>query len=150
VQDILEMAVAQIDTLMERHGEAVNVGHFMAAFSRISYLAVELRGPRPRCVGTHRFLATNLTEQYGDIEFIYCLTHPNGKEEGSIQAFQFRRFFRYEVEHLLARCRYGVIQVFGNFDESPLGDNFPEIILVAEKEKEFSRCHTSEKKPSRE
>jgi hypothetical protein len=32
MQDILEMAAAQIVTLMNRHGETVQVGHFMAAF----------------------------------------------------------------------------------------------------------------------
>lgn len=99
---------------------------------------------------THRFVATHLTEQYSEIEFIYYLTHPDGKEERLIQAFSFRHFFRYEVEHLLARCGYGVIYVFGNFDKSPLRDNSPEMIFVAEKVKEFSQCHTSEKKLSRE
>ena len=99
---------------------------------------------------THRFMATHLTEQYNDIEFIYYLTYPDGKEERLIQAFPFRHFFRYEVEHLLARCGYDVMQVFGNFDKSPLGDNSPEMIFVAEKVKEFSQCHPSEKKLSRE
>ena len=98
----------------------------------------------------HRFVATHLTEQYSDIELIYYLTHPDGQEERMIQAFSFRHFFRYEVEHLLARCGYDLKQVFGNFDKSPLRDNSPEMIFVAEKVKEFSQCHTSEKKLSRE
>jgi SAM-dependent methyltransferase len=99
---------------------------------------------------THRVVATHLTEQYSDIEFIYYLTQPDGKEERLIQAFSFRHFFRYEVEHLLARCGYSVNHVFGNFDKSPLRDNSPEMIFVAEKVKEFNQCHTSAKKLSRE
>jgi len=99
---------------------------------------------------THRFVATHLTEQYSDIEFTYYLTHPDGQEERLIQAFPFRHFFRYEVEHLLARCGFGVMQIFGNFDKSPLVDNSPEMIFVAEKVKEFSQCHTFEKKLSKE
>ncbi len=46
-------------------------------------------------------------------------------------AFPLRYFFRYEVEHLLARCGFRVEETFGDFDRSPLRDNSPEMILVA-------------------
>jgi hypothetical protein len=48
-------------------------------------------------------------------------------------AFTVRYFFRYEVEHLLARCGFRVVEVFGDFDRSPLADASPEMIFVAEK-----------------
>ena len=38
-----------------------------------------------------------------------------------------------EVEHLLARCGFRVAELFGNFDKSPLTDDSPEMIFVAEK-----------------
>jgi hypothetical protein len=44
-----------------------------------------------------------------------------------------RYFFRYEVEHLLARCGFRVVEVFGDFDRSPLADASPEMIFVAGK-----------------
>ena len=42
-------------------------------------------------------------------------------------------FFRYEVEHLLARCGFRIADLYGDFDRSPLGDTSPEMIFVAEK-----------------
>jgi hypothetical protein len=49
-------------------------------------------------------------------------------------AFPFRYFFRYEVEHLLARSGFTVKETFGNFDRSPLRDSSPEMIFVAQSE----------------
>jgi SAM-dependent methyltransferase len=86
---------------------------------------------------THRFVACHLSEQYNDIEFIYYITDANGKEERLVQAFPFRYFFRYEVEHLVARCGFNIIQVFGNFNRSQLTDGSAEMIFVAEKVKEL-------------
>ncbi|MFQ5664209.1 MAG: hypothetical protein ACE5HL_10290 [Terriglobia bacterium] len=50
-----------------------------------------------------------------------------------MQTFPLRYFFRYEVEHLLARGGFKVVDLFGNFDRSPLRDDSPEMIFVAEK-----------------
>jgi hypothetical protein len=64
---------------------------------------------------------------------IHYVTHADGHTERLVQAFPFRYFFRYEAEHLLARCGFRVIELFGAFDRSPLRDNSPEMIYVAEK-----------------
>lgn len=42
-----------------------------------------------------------------------------------------RYTFRYEMEHLLARCGFEVLEVLGNFDGSPVGDVAKELIFVA-------------------
>jgi len=47
-------------------------------------------------------------------------------------------FFCYEVEHLLERCGFRVVELFGNSDGSPLLNNSPEMIFVAEKYKDFT------------
>jgi len=43
-----------------------------------------------------------------------------------------RYFFRYEVEHLLARCSFRITAEYGNFDRSPIRGDSPEMIFVAE------------------
>jgi hypothetical protein len=50
-----------------------------------------------------------------------------------VHEFPFRYFFRYEVEHLLTQSGFKVAELFGNFDRSPLTNNSPEMIFVAEK-----------------
>lgn len=69
--------------------------------------------------------------QRNDVEMIFKVRHAGGKEETLIMAWTLRYFFRYEVEHLLARCGFGVEELYGNFDRSPLGDESPEMIFVA-------------------
>jgi SAM-dependent methyltransferase len=82
---------------------------------------------------TTRVVAFHRAEQYNDIEITHYVTHPDGRKERLVQAFPFRHFFRYEVEHLLARCGLEAVQSFGNYDRSPLKDDSPEMIFVARK-----------------
>jgi len=82
---------------------------------------------------SHRIVAFHRAEQYNVIEMIFYVTYPNGRTERLVQAFPFRYFFRYEVEHLLARSGFRVVNLFGNFDKSLLTDDSPEMIFVAEK-----------------
>ncbi len=80
----------------------------------------------------NRVVAFHRTEQYNDVELIFFITHPDGQTERMVQSFPFRYFFRYEVEHLLARAGLEIIDLFGDFDKSPLTDDSPEMIVVAE------------------
>jgi len=82
---------------------------------------------------TSRTVAFHRAEQYNDVEIIHYVTHRDGKTVRLVEAFPFRYFFRYEVEHLLARCGLRVVELFGNYDKSPLEDDSPEMIFVAEK-----------------
>ena len=80
---------------------------------------------------TERVTAFHRADQVNDVEMIYHVTHADGREERLLMAFPFRYFFRYEVEHLLARCGFQVNQTFGDFDRSALQDRSPEMIFVA-------------------
>ena len=78
-----------------------------------------------RVAAFHRALQRN------DVEMIFRVTHADGKQERLVMEWTLRYFFRYEVEHLLARCGFRLESVYGNFDSSPLADNSPEMIFVA-------------------
>ncbi len=82
---------------------------------------------RDRVVAFHR------AEQRNDVEMIYYVTHADGRQERLVFAFTLRYFFRYEVEHLLARCGFRVAALYGDFDRSPLADTSPEMIFIAER-----------------
>lgn len=81
---------------------------------------------------TERVVTFHRAEQRNDVEMIYAVTHPDGRKERHIFAFTVRYFFRYEVEHLLARCGFRVTAVYGNFDRSPLRDDSTEMVFTAE------------------
>lgn len=65
-------------------------------------------------------------------ESIYYVTHPDGREERLVHKFQMRYLFKFEVEHILARCDFGVEAIYSDYDKSPYGSKYPgELIFVA-------------------
>jgi hypothetical protein len=45
-----------------------------------------------------------------------------------------RYFFRFELEHLLARACFAVEHVYADFERSPFGSVYPgELVIVAQK-----------------
>jgi ubiquinone/menaquinone biosynthesis C-methylase UbiE len=79
-----------------------------------------------------RIAAFHRAEQCNDVETAFEVTQPGGHIHRHVFAFTVRYFFRYEVEHLLARCGFRLLELFGDFDRSPLKDDSPETIFVAE------------------
>ena len=86
-----------------------------------------------RCESRERVAAFHRAEQRNDVEMIFSVDASGRKsKERLVFAWTLRYFFRYEVEHLLARCGFRVAAVYGDFDRSPLRDHSPEMIFVAE------------------
>ena len=83
---------------------------------------------------TYRLTAKRVAEQTNDVELIYYLSDPSGETQRLVQAFPMRYFFRFELEHLLARAGFRVQDLFGNFDRSACDDSSPELIVVAIRE----------------
>lgn len=84
---------------------------------------------------TSRLAAFHPANQVNDVEMIYYVTETDGSTKRIVQAFPMRYFFRYEVEHLLYRCGFRVVDLFGNFDRSQPADKSPEMIFIAQKYK---------------
>jgi SAM-dependent methyltransferase len=82
---------------------------------------------------TNRTAGYHREQQYNDIEIIYYVIYTDGRQERLVEAFPFRYFFRYEVEHLLELCGFRVVDIFGDYDRYPLSNDSPEMIFVAEK-----------------
>jgi SAM-dependent methyltransferase len=82
---------------------------------------------------TNRTAGFHRDRQYNDIELIYYVTYPDGRQERPVQSFPMRYYYRYEIEHLLELCDFKVVDLFGNFDRSEFSTDSPEMIFVAEK-----------------
>jgi SAM-dependent methyltransferase len=96
-------------------------------------LITEYKTPDGRQVRiSERVAAFHRAEQCNEVEMIYSVVHPGGRQERLVFAWALRYFFRYEVEHLLARCGFKVIALYGDFDRTPITDESPEMIFVAE------------------
>jgi hypothetical protein len=78
-----------------------------------------------------RVVARDLPRQVNDIELIYEVNHPDGRAERLVQAFPMRWFFRFEIEHLLARAGFEVTALYSGYDKSAFGSTYPgELIVV--------------------
>lgn len=87
-----------------------------------------------RVVRRARIASRDYSRQVTDLELIYYVTHPDGREERLVYRFSWRYLFRYEVEHLLARCGFDLEEVYADYDRSPFGSIYPgELISVAKK-----------------
>jgi SAM-dependent methyltransferase len=94
----------------------------------------EFTAPDGRRV-TRRFklLSQDRSNQVNRFELIYDIRHPDGRGERLIHPVEMRYCFRFEVEHLLARAGFAVLQLYSGYDRSPMGASYPgELIFVAE------------------
>lgn len=82
-----------------------------------------------------RKTSRDLFKQIIEVDLIYRVKHPDSHEEVLIHSILMRYSFRYEVEHLLARCGFSVENVYADYDKSPFGSKYPgELIFVARKQ----------------
>jgi SAM-dependent methyltransferase len=74
-------------------------------------------------------------------QLTYDILYPDGRRECLVYPAPLRFFFRFEVEHLLARAGFIVEAVYADFDKTPFGDKPPEeLIFVAAKAKKESNA----------
>jgi SAM-dependent methyltransferase len=85
-----------------------------------------------RVVRRFRTVRRDWLAQVQDVELIYYVAHPDGRRERLVHGFPMRYLFRYEAEHLLARCGFRVDSLYSDFDGHPYGATYPgELIFVA-------------------
>jgi SAM-dependent methyltransferase len=80
-----------------------------------------------RCV---RLPRRDYFQQINDVELIYYVTHPDGRTERVVDAFQMRYLFRFEVEHLLARAGFWIERIDADYQGNPYGSKYPGELIV--------------------
>lgn len=87
-----------------------------------------------KVVRKHRLVSRDLEEQILEVEMIYYVTYPDNRRERLIHRTKLRYLFRYEAEHLLARCGLKVEKVYGDLKKTPFGlEANQELVFVAGK-----------------
>jgi SAM-dependent methyltransferase len=79
----------------------------------------------------YRVTAKHPAEQTNDIELIYYVRDAAGAITRIVQAFPMRYFFRFELEHLLARAGFEITELYGGLDRSPFTGSSLEMIVIA-------------------
>ena len=65
-----------------------------------------------------------------DVRFRWEIEAPDGAVTGQVAEFDLRWFYRYEVEHLLARAGFVIESLYGDWKREPLGPESKELIFV--------------------
>jgi SAM-dependent methyltransferase len=87
-----------------------------------------------RVVRRLKIVSRDHANQVNEIELVYYVTHADGRHERLVHAFPMRHLYRFEAEHLLARCGFEVERVYSDYDRTPYGSKYPgELILVAKR-----------------
>ena len=85
-----------------------------------------------RVIRRHRVVAHDRHQQINDVEILYYVRHPDGREERLVHAFRMRYLFRFEAEHLLARAGFAVENLYADYARSPYGSSYPgDLIFLA-------------------
>ena len=85
-------------------------------------------GKKIRRYGTSR---PDVSTQVSDASLRWEIEDADGRIERRDCRFQMRWFYRFEVEHLLARCGLEIETIYGNFDRSAFDAESREMIFVA-------------------
>ena len=87
-----------------------------------------------RVVRRHRIVSRDYASQINQIQLVYYVTQPDGRQDRLVHAFAMRYLFRFEVEHLLARSGFEAEHVYADYDKSLYGSKYPgELIFVAKR-----------------
>jgi SAM-dependent methyltransferase len=66
----------------------------------------------------HRLVSRDWLSQVQDLELIYEVSHPDGREEQLAHSLRMRYLFRFEAEHLLSRCGFQVEALYAGYEKS--------------------------------
>jgi SAM-dependent methyltransferase len=90
--------------------------------------------PDGRSVAWSLYQSVDYQQQLVHEKLIYDIVYPDGRKERLVYPETIRFFFRFEVEHLLARAGFEVEAVYADFNKTPFGSKLPEeLIFVAKK-----------------
>jgi len=89
---------------------------------------------RRKVIRCNKYLGRDLENQILDIQFIFYISHPDGRSERLTENAQMRYLFRFEAEHLLARCGFKLDVAYGDLNKTLFGAQAnQELIFVAGK-----------------
>jgi len=69
--------------------------------------------------------------QCNECEMTYEITEADGTTRRLTETFPLRFLYRYELEHLLARCGFRIAAMYGDYDRSPFVTESLGMIVVA-------------------
>ncbi|WP_280369744.1 class I SAM-dependent methyltransferase [Nocardia wallacei] len=109
--------------------------HYLATDPTLCTTESEKQGPGgERIRRTQRVIFRDYANQTQQPEVVYDITHPDGTTEHLVIPYRTSYLFRFELEHLLARCGFTVAETWGGYERQDFGNDSPgELIVLAQR-----------------
>jgi ubiquinone/menaquinone biosynthesis C-methylase UbiE len=82
-------------------------------------------------IARHARVSRDFVAQLLTVRFRYERQRDGQTVGNELATFRMRWFWRFELEHLLARAGFAQVQIFGDFARSPVGAETPAYVVVA-------------------
>jgi SAM-dependent methyltransferase len=73
----------------------------------------------------------HVSRQVNDVTLRWEVEHRDGRIEREESRFEMRWFYRFELEHLLARAGFRDVTIYGDFERRPFAADSPDLVAVA-------------------
>ncbi len=123
-----------VSVAKEHGGPILEVGCGTGRDPGASARVSEKTGPDGETVRrTDRVVSRDYLNQTQQLEVTCDIRHPDGRAEYFVIPYETSYMFRFELEHLLARCGFTVRNVWGVFEFEEFGpSSSDELIILAE------------------
>ena len=101
--------------------------------SEIHFLRHFYYPPEELAIIQWEYVERDMAEQVMDIDFLYEWYDRSGKLERAARSLRMAIIFRYEMQHLLEKNGFEILEFFGNYDRTPFSKASPQMIYRCRK-----------------
>lgn len=90
--------------------------------------------PIEKVVIQWEYLKRDMAEQIAYSDFLYEMYDKHGNLSRRASSLRMKIIFRYEMEYLLEKCGFRIIDLFGDYNKTPYTEESRQMIFVCKKE----------------
>ncbi len=103
----------------------------LSAVDGLMVLDKSFRASNGNLVQKFVYRSVDLAAQHQQVQFCYDEIQPDGHVRRCVLPFGMRWLYRYEAEHLLARCGFELQAVYGSYELDPYTSESERMLIVA-------------------
>ncbi|MFD3165388.1 class I SAM-dependent methyltransferase [Herpetosiphon sp. NSE202] len=103
----------------------------LSAVDGLMVLDKSFRASNGNLVQKFVYRSVDLAAQHQQVQFCYDEIQPDGQVRRCVLPFGMRWLYRYEAEHLLARCGFALQAVYGSYELDPYTSESERMLIVA-------------------
>ena len=90
--------------------------------------------PIEKVVIQWEYLKRDMSNQVAYSDFLYEMYDRNGNLTRKASSLKMKIIFRYEMEHLLEKSGFKIVELYGDYEEKSYSENSRQMIFICKKE----------------